>query len=169
MKTLRERFEEKYIPEPNSGCWLWTEGLFHFGHGKFWMGGRSHIASRVAWQLYVGAIPKDMCVLHKCDNPGCVNPDHLFLGTKGDNSKDMYAKGRQRHQRGDDRPFARLDRAAVIDIRSGKLTGAEYAEKYGVSRPTVCKAAKGYTWKHVEGRERFLNDTTINVGVAKEG
>ena len=95
---ILEAFESRIIPEPNSGCWLWSGSVSHYGYGFFTM--RAHgfdnkIAHRVAWQLYRGPIPEGIQVLHKCDVRGCVDPGHLFLGTNADNRADMVAKGRQ--------------------------------------------------------------------------
>jgi hypothetical protein len=85
--------------EPDQ-CWEWTGKARHpFGYGVFGLGTRqagTMQAHRFSYQLYVGPIPDGMCVLHKCDNPPCVNPDHLFLGTRADNNHDMIAKGRYR-------------------------------------------------------------------------
>lgn len=99
MSTTRERFDAKWVPEPNTGCWLWTAadtgryGYFRLD-GK--VGQRRSIgANRAAWLLYRGPIPEGMMVCHTCDTPICVNPDHLFLGTPLDNMLDKVAKGRQ--------------------------------------------------------------------------
>jgi hypothetical protein len=89
------RFEAKFIPEPNSGCWLWTGGTSGYGYGHFSLPVRGcRTAHRAAWTLYRGQIPAGLHVLHKCDVRCCVNPSHLFLGTHSDNMRDMVRKGR---------------------------------------------------------------------------
>lgn len=77
------------------GCWLWTRCLNGSGYGLINVGGRSKLAHRVSYELYKGIIPEEMCALHTCDTPACVNPDRLFLGTRVDNVADMCSKGRQ--------------------------------------------------------------------------
>lgn len=97
VRPLRERFEERIQPEPMSGCHLWT-GSTNKCYGVVGKGGRSggmFQAHRLSWEFSNGPIPDGLHVLHKCDTPACVNPDHLFLGTNGDNIRDAIAKGRQ--------------------------------------------------------------------------
>ena len=88
-----ERFLKNVSPEPNSGCWLWAGSLHNGGYGAFSAFGESR-ANRVSYRLYKGDIPPGMFVMHKCDNPPCVNPDHLEIGTPRDNVRDMIAKNR---------------------------------------------------------------------------
>lgn len=92
--TPLEKFEARWTPEPNSGCWLWTGASVNNEKGCFYLDGRLWLASRVSWTLYVGPIPEGLNVLHHCDNMWCVNPGHLFLGTQLDNMRDCRNKGR---------------------------------------------------------------------------
>jgi len=78
----------------------WIESETKFGYGRFFANGKEILAHRMMWIFVYGDIPKGMCVCHTCDNPRCVNPAHLFLGTKRDNNIDMFAKGRQRYHYG---------------------------------------------------------------------
>ena len=99
-KSELERFEDKYTPEPNSGCWLWLASDFGgFGYGAFCTAdGKTIGAHRASWQLHRGPIPKKTMVLHRCDVPFCVNPAHLWLGTQADNVADRSNKRRTRNQ-----------------------------------------------------------------------
>ena len=90
----RVRFENNIIPEPMSGCFLWLGGMNSVMYGMFRVGEKLMLAHRISWTLKNGDIPPKMVICHKCDNPSCVNPDHLFVGTMKDNSQDMKRKGR---------------------------------------------------------------------------
>lgn len=81
-----------------STCWLWQGAPTSGGYGRFWFDGVRKLAHRAAYEIFKGDIPEDMCVCHKCDNPLCVNPKHLFLGTHSDNMRDMGNKGRHHAQ-----------------------------------------------------------------------
>ncbi len=94
-KTLKERFDEKWIPVTETGCWLWTAHVRTKGYGRIIVNCKVKHAHRVSWELHKGPIPDGLCVLHKCDVPSCVNPDHLWLGTDKDNTQDMIKKGRK--------------------------------------------------------------------------
>src|ERR1700728_2715027 len=103
--TLLERFEFYAMPEPNTGCWLWAGAVDSDGYGAICVGPdvkkergyatKIRKAHRISYELFRGPIPDGLGVLHRCDMPCCVNPDHFFLGTNTDNVRDMIAKGRQ--------------------------------------------------------------------------
>lgn len=149
--SLLERFEERYIPEPNSGCFLWTGVSHGNGYGGMTDENRKNAyAHRVSWRLFRGEIPKGLWVLHKCDTPCCVNPDHLFLGTGADNHRDMMEKGRQNIPFGERHHCAKLTVQQVLEIRLSKDRGTALALKYGVDKSTVYKIRDGKKWKHVQ-------------------
>jgi len=147
--TLDQRFEDKVIPEPNSGCWLW-DGAASKGYGQIGVGGKLLYAHRVSWERTHGDIPEGSHVLHRCDVTLCVNPDHLFLGTHKDNMRDMAKKGRQRSgARGVTHGSARLTEEQVLAIRKDLRPQAEIAIEHGISQPTVSDIKNGRRWKHL--------------------
>ena len=134
------------------GCWEWGRGRDKRGYGHMSRPerGASRLVHRVSWEVHRGPIPGGMCVLHQCDNPPCCNPDHLFLGTRGDNNKDMRRKGRG--ARGERHANAKLTDAAVMSIlrrRTQGSTQAELAEEHGVSRATIGYIVTGKSWRHI--------------------
>jgi len=132
-------------------CWVWTAATDRDGYGHIAVNGEQSQAHRVAWELANGPIPDGLCVLHTCDNPPCVNPAHLWIGTRADNTADMMAKGRHLSHVGTNHPSAKLNDQAVRDIRaSASLSCAEVAAKHGVSERTVHRIWRGETWKHVK-------------------
>src|SRR5258708_7030756 len=90
MEIVQKRIKDGSCPEPNSGCWLWMRCVDDGGYGK--IGGE--LAHRISWTAFIGPIPDDLCVLHHCDTPCCVRPDHLFLGDRKINAEDRETKGR---------------------------------------------------------------------------
>jgi hypothetical protein len=115
-------------------CWIWLAGQKGQGYGAFAPDKRKSLrAHRVSWELTHGPIPKGMCVCHKCDNPICVNPDHLFLGTQADNMADMCAKGRHLHKRTGRKP--RIATAEVVaGVRSSPYGYRKTAKIFGISK-----------------------------------
>ena len=135
-----------------SSCWLWTAGVVGgTGYGKIQdtRGGRYLRAHRVSWELAHGPIPDGMRVLHRCDNPPCVNPAHLFLGTDADNQHDMRAKGRFIQPRGERAGQAKLTTEQVLRIRSDPRTLREIAADYGTGLMAVSRIKRRLAWKHV--------------------
>lgn len=141
--TIERRFLAKV--DRGGGCWTWRGAHWRSGYGRFSVDGQSVPAHRVAWELANGSIPAGMLVLHRCDNRGCVRPEHLFLGTHADNSQDMAVKGRS--LRGDRNPQVRLLDAEVDAVRqvyeAGKVTMARLAERYGVHEKTIWRVLRG--------------------------
>jgi len=147
MRTLRQRFEEKYIPEPMSGCWLWTAGMRGKEYGAFRKGGETRYAHRVSYELHVGPIPSGMCVLHRCDTPLCVNPGHLFLGTYADNAADRDNKGRGAI--GERNGYSSLTEKQVLEIRIASGLQREIASQYDIHRAHVGKIKRRDVWAHL--------------------
>lgn len=149
MEQQLHSFINNFVPEPNSGCWLWTGTIFRNGYGRMNFGyrGSGRGAHRVAWELYHGHVPEGMCVLHRCDTKLCVNPDHLFLGTSADNCMDRHAKGRTRTSSGEAHGSAKLTADQVLEIREGKGTLNEMASRFGVSFSVVGQIRRNEIWR----------------------
>lgn len=94
-EPLGERLMSKIVKEGD--CWLWLAARNNMGYGQIRIARRTVLAHRTSYELFVGAVPTGLCVLHRCDNPRCINPSHLFLGTMRDNTQDMCKKGRARN------------------------------------------------------------------------
>jgi hypothetical protein len=127
------------VREPDD-CWLWTTGTDGKGYGCFWSGERRLIASRLAYVVGYGSVPDDLMVCHRCDNPACCNPSHLFLGTNRDNMRDKAAKGRCNIPCGREHPravFTEQDAIDAIAIRQQGVTIRELASRMGVSKSTA--------------------------------
>lgn len=165
----------KYVAKPENpdGCWLWTGASMPGGYGQIirtWPNRTRVKASRLSYRMHKGEIPKGHGVLHKCDNPPCVNPDHLFTGTQKDNVDDMIAKGRAatgrrgrpnlklryKHGpnpklRGENNHAHKLTNKQVAEIRESysrkERTQDQLAEIYGVTRSGISKITRGKTWK----------------------
>lgn len=139
--------------EITEACWEWQAGKFQNGRGSFKWRGRNVQAYRIAWQMFNGReLRPGEYVLHHCDNPGCVRPDHLFTGTDLDNVRDKIAKGRERSARGDEHYQAKLTAETVQEIRRRFKAGernSDLAKEFGVTRATICDLIYRRTWDHI--------------------
>lgn len=144
------RFHAGYIPEPNSGCWLWDRDIAKNGYGRISINNKRHFSHRISWEVFRGAVPDGLCVLHKCDVRCCVNPDHLFLGTYHDNVVDMMKKGRAGYKNalGEHHKRSKLTNVAVREIRATQASAAVLARKHGVSEGTIRSVRRRETWGH---------------------
>lgn len=142
-----DRFMERFIPEPNSGCWLWLGSVDDDGYGKLvWDGGtRAH---RFSYEHFVGSLRGQ--VLHRCDNPYCVNPDHLFLGTGADNMADKTAKRRNNAPRGECQHSCKLTPSEIVSIRQrSNESRRKLAAEYHISPAQLSRIINGKNWSHV--------------------
>jgi len=136
---------------PNN-CWIWEGHKNKQGYGRLRSNYKDLLAHRVSWEIFFYDIPDGFWVCHHCDNPSCVNPEHLFLGTSLDNAQDRSEKKRNRNQNGSNHNMAKLNEKIVINIRRQLALGASgygLAKKYNVS-PMAINNIKHYkSWKHV--------------------
>jgi hypothetical protein len=152
IKPLEERFWSR-IKKDEGDCWIWTGGTTGAGYGAIQDKGKFILAHRLSWGLHYGEIPIGMFVCHTCDNPPCVNPLHLFIGSCSDNMKDKSKKGRAKgaHE-GNDHPMAKLTVIKVKEIKKLIALGERtyiLARNYGVSQPTICDIKYNRVWRHV--------------------
>jgi hypothetical protein len=146
--TRNSTFEERYVPEPNSGCWLWLGPLDAYGYGILKCKGDKKKAHRESWRRNKGEILGDLHICHKCDNRCCVNPDHLFLGTNADNVADCIEKGRT--NKGEKHRDVKLTETQVSEIRASTLSQRKLAKIYGVFHTTISHIRCRRNWKHIK-------------------
>ncbi len=134
-------------------CWPWTRGCATGGYGLFCIASKDHRTHRISYYLNSGPFPADLYVCHHCDNPTCVNPSHLFLGTNDDNMRDMVAKGRQNRQRGElcgTSKLVTMDVFALLRRYGDGETIKSIASSFGISRSQVIRIVNQERWAHVD-------------------
>lgn len=167
---VRDTFDFNYKIDPKTGCWNWKKARDGSGYGSVFVDGKPMKAHRFSYLKSYGKIPNKMYICHRCDNPACVNPLHLFLGTPRDNLRDCAQKGRiylQKHPekscfgkkwwidkyqiKGEKKYNAKLTTKQVLKIRelSKTMTNRQLAKKYGVDRSTICHIKFRRRWCHV--------------------
>jgi hypothetical protein len=142
-------FLSKLAPREVGGCWIWMGSKNEDGYGFFFNGVKNETAHRFAFRSYNGPIKRGQLVLHRCDNPSCVNPSHLFLGTQKDNMKDMREKGRGVNVSGSLHGRAKLSEVDVLAIREDSRTQKEIAAAYGVSCSLISQIKSRTIWAHI--------------------
>lgn len=149
-RPLQERFLERVSKTEN--CWIWN-GSVSKGYGRMKVDNKVYSAHRLSFKLFKGKIPKNRIICHTCDNPKCVNPEHLYAGTPQTNSDDKFYRGRQRYNppclKGEDNGFSKLDTKTIHKIRNEKGAPKDIAEKFGLSLSHVRRIISRESWGHV--------------------
>ena len=146
-QTLKDRFMAKVHPEPMSGCWLWGAAADEHGYGRITIDGKTKLSHRVSYSLFCSEINDDDCILHKCDTPACVNPDHLWVGSRKDNYNDMCNKDRNVY--GERCVNGKLSEKDALYIRNSKEKGTLLAKRFEVSNALISTIRNGHRWKHL--------------------
>lgn len=153
-----KKFWAKIKRRGKNECWEWIASKYPMGYGRM---SKNRYAHRVSWIIHFGEIPKGLCVLHKCDNPPCVNPEHLWLGTMADNIADRDRKGRyisgmlgkQHPRHGEKHSFAKLTEKDVLKIRKlhkeSKLTTLKIAQLFNMSYGGISHIIYRSCWKYL--------------------
>lgn len=142
-----ERFLSLALPEPNSGCWLWTGEIKRDGYTECWCFGRRELGHRAAYREFVCDIPENLVVRHSCDEKSCVNPNHLAVGTQAQNIADKVLRNRQ--AKGEGHGNAKLTEDAVRFIRAETMSQRALARKFNVTQAAVSAVQRRLLWQHI--------------------
>jgi hypothetical protein len=153
------KFYSRVEAIPEAGCKVWLGAVDQCGYGKLTINSEFKRAHRVAWEMARGSIPKRMLICHRCDNPACVNIEHLFLGDQSVNMRDMHSKKRHMmrdkrwaiglNHHGENNPRAKLTAAAVKHIRECDLSAPQLAKQYNIHRNQIYAIRKRESWRNI--------------------
>lgn len=165
MSSLESRFWAKV--DKTNECWTWVGARNSRGYGWIGVGNKkTKAAHRLSWELSFGPIPSGYCICHKCDNPSCVNPKHLFLGSLSDNMNDMVSKGRHPYRKGEQvLHLAKLTEDVVRQLReeydAKPFNMSTKARELGLHPNTISSIIRGETWRHVNIRTEKSSTKSI--------
>jgi hypothetical protein len=152
-KEYHEQLQKRLLKhcKVENQCWIWKSLTRFYGYGHTTIRNRSIAAHRAAWIAWKSDIPEGLFVLHKCDNPACINPEHLFLGNQLDNMHDMIKKNRENYAKGENSATSLLNNEQIKEIRRLKGVESSYkiCERFGVAASTIRSIWSGRNWKHV--------------------
>jgi HNH endonuclease len=156
--SAKSRITKNSVPGNANDCWEWKGWLNDHGYAMLGIGGvgkerRNIRASRIQYYLHYGKFDETLCVLHNCDNPNCINPDHLFLGTKKDNTQDMKTKGRESNppiHKGEAHHKTKFGKETVMAILASQDSYRKLSQQYNVSVQTIFRIKHGLTWQELQ-------------------
>lgn len=149
-KTIAESFDEHWIETPgplDTPCWIWQRATSGNGYGWLRINGKMVLAHRHSYERKAGLVPGKLYILHRCDNPNCVNHRHLFLGTSSDNTQDCITKNRFVNNAGENHGMSKLTESQVLKIRTDNRLHKIIAREHNISRPSVSMIKSRRTWR----------------------
>ena len=149
--TVKERILDTIVKDKETGCWNWAGSISRAGRGRLKVKRKVTIASRASYEAFIGDIPDGLFVCHKCDNPLCVNPSHLFVGSAKDNTMDAVSKGR--HPKHERHNKAKLTMEKANHIRKREMSANDYADLYGVHWSTIYNVWSNKIWVNSNQRK----------------
>lgn len=144
-----QEISKNYQPLPELGCYLWDGYIRPDGYGWVTMKRKTYFAHRVVYEFFNGPISDGLIIRHKCDNPACINPEHLEIGTHKDNAEDRVSRGRGDKRHGERNTAAKLTEKQAKEIKYSSERNVDLAEKYNVSQTTIHEIKKNKKWGHL--------------------
>lgn len=151
MGKYRENHRHRFFDrvKKTNDCWLWLGTILQSGYGQISWRGKGERAHRISYMIHYDEIPEGALILHHCDNPACVNPDHLYAGTHQDNMNDKTDRGRCHSLHGEANPNAKLTTDDVLAIRNAKGSCKDIGKQYGVGAMQISRIKRKLRWGHI--------------------